>query len=525
MAGLLLLLAAGLFYQLAVQPDVSGISVGPRFLRIIGWTTLQASLSTFLSLFIGTVLAWALSHRTHFPGRSIYIALLSCALVLPTLVVVLGLVSVLGRSGWVSDLSRFIFDKPLTPFIYGLGGILIAHCYFNVSFAARNLLQRFEAIPQTQKKLAVSLGLKSWQRFKLIEYPAISTSLPALATTIFLLCFTSFAIVLTLGGSPKYNTLEVSIYEAIKLDFDLGRALGLALAQLVICGILVACSAGAGSSNTLISTGTTNKSPWRDGVACRSLQTIIISVFGVIFTLPLIAVLFDGLGADFARLANERSFKIAMVTSLFLATVSAILVLMISVSMAITYTTLATTQRLGRFNLSRHLLRILNFSSTLYLAVPSLVLGLGFFLLARRIGGSYGFWAVVALLTANVLMVLPFALATLAPAMVKAANRYDKLVVSLGVSGWSRWQLVESALTRKELAYIASIAFCMSLGDLGVIALFGNNDFMTLPWLLYQKMGSYRTQDAAGIALIMLSLTLFVFLLVPRLLWRNHAKN
>ena len=62
----------------------------------------------------------------------------------------------------------------------------------------------------------------------------------------------------------------------------------------------------------------------------------------------------------------------------------------------------------------------------------------------------------------------------------------------------------------------------MSLGDLGVIALFGNQDFITLPWLLYQKMGSYRTDEAAGIALLMLTITLVVFLLLPLMFANRH---
>lgn len=524
-ASLLLTFAGGLIYQLAIQPDMRELSVGPRFLRTLGWTTLQATASTILSVSIGILLAWALSHQPAFPGRRTYIALLSSALVLPTLVVVLGLVTVLGRSGWLSDVVRLIQGKPLNPFIYGLGGILIAHCYFNVSFAARNILHRFESIPNEQMKLAQSLGLSHWQRFKLIELPAISSAIPTLATTIFLLCFTSFAIVLTLGGTPKFNTLEVSIYEAIKLDFDLGRALGLALAQLSICGILVALNAGFRSSTALISSGEKDRTLRKDNKVTQCLQVFIILLFGSAFILPLLAVAIDGIGADFTRLLTERNFRIAVVTSLAIALSSTFIVLLISISMAVAFTTLATSQRLGDHFLSKIMLRLLSFSSTLYLAVPSLVLGIGFFLIARKIGGAYGLWAVAALLTANTLMVLPFALATLAPAMVKAANRYDKLASSLGVRGWSRWRLIESALLRRELIYIACLAFCMSLGDLGVIALFGSNDFITLPWLLYQKMGSYRTQDAAGIALIMLSLTLIVFLLVPKLLGREHADH
>ena len=41
----------------------------------------------------------------------------------------------------------------------------------------------------------------------------------------------------------------------------------------------------------------------------------------------------------------------------------------------------------------------------------------------------------------------------------------------------------------------------LSLGDLGVIALFGSDAVQTLPYLLLARMGSYRTADAAGLAL------------------------
>ena len=136
----LLVLAIGLLYQLAIQPTGSTLTLGPRFFKTLGWTTLQASLSAALSVTLGILLAWALSHQSTFTGRQIYIALLSSALVLPTLVVVLGLVTVLGRSGWLNSSLQALQLKPFDPFIYGLGGILIAHCYFNVSFAARNIL-------------------------------------------------------------------------------------------------------------------------------------------------------------------------------------------------------------------------------------------------------------------------------------------------------------------------------------------------------------------------------------------------
>ncbi len=530
-AGGFLLLASVLLYQLAAQPDTLSLSLGPRFLKILFWSTVQAGCSTLLSVLLGIVLAWALSHRRRFRGRRLYVAFLSSALVLPTLVVVLGIVTILGRSGWINDTLRWLGHSGFEPFIFGFSGIVIAHVYFNGSYVARTLLSRLESIPAEQHKLTRSIGLNAWQRFKMIELPSIASTLPSVSITIFLLCFTSFSIVLILGGSPKFNTLEVSIFEAIKLDFNLGRALGLALAQLAICAVLIMLGSRFSKGNQLISVPSGKQAAWHDSKMLVAIQNLILFIFAVLFMLPILAIITDGMAADFISLFTNKNFLTALLTSLIIAALSTVLVILASTLLASAFTTLATQQRLGSSRLSQPLLKLLGFSSTLYLAVPSLVLGLGFFLLARRIGGEQNLWAVAALLTSNALMVLPFAVAALAPAMVKSANRYDKLAFSLGLTKWSRWRLIESHLVRPELAYIASLAFCMSLGDLGVIALFGNQDFITLPWLLYQKMGSYRTDEAAGIALVMLAITLAVFLLLPGLFgntkhkshWRQHA--
>ncbi len=521
----LLCLAALLFYQLTALPEFSSLSLGPRFVKTLGWSTLQATLSTLLSLLLGCAVAWALSHQPVFPGRRLLIALLSSAMVLPTLVVVLGLVTVLGRNGWLNQLSEQLFSVRPDTWLYGLGGILIAHCYFNASFSARTLLTRFESIPDEQRKLSQALGLTAWQRFKLMEWPAIATAIPGLATTIFLLCFTSFAIVLILGGSPKFNTLEVSIYEAIKLDFNLGRALGLALAQLAICATLVALNTTIKSFDRSISARSRSLNNFRDTPGNQLLQIIIILLAGCAFLLPLMAIVYDGWSADLAGIIKDPQFIQASLTSITIALISTLAVLLLSMALTVCHTSLSVSHRIGNFALARWAARFISFSATLYLAVPALVLGFGFFLIARQYGGANNYWAATALVTANVLMVLPFALVTLLPASAKAANKYDKLAFSLGVSGYSRWRLIESALLRNELIYVASIAFCMSLGDLGIIALFGSQDFITLPWLLYQKMGAYRTTEAAGIALFMLILTLVVFLLSPKLVKRNYAVN
>ncbi len=50
-----------------------------------------------------------------------------------------------------------------------------------------------------------------------------------------------------------------------------------------------------------------------------------------------------------------------------------------------------------------------------------------------------------------------------------------------------------------------------------MIALFGSDQVQTLPYLLLQRMGSYRTADAAGIALFLGALCLALMFAADRL--------
>lgn len=502
----------------AGQSGFSGIS------HVLLFTLFQAGLSTLVALALGIALAWALSHQRRFPGRGLLVALLSTSMVLPTIVVILGLITVLGRNGWFNQMGE-IFGVGIGGAIYGLAGIVIAHVYMDAPFIARGLLQRLEAVPAEHLKLGRSLGLSAWQRFRIVEWPAMAASLPSFAAIVFLLCFTSFPIVLILGGSPKFNTLEVAIYEAVKLEFDLARAMQLALVQLAVCGGLVMLAAGYRPQDASISSSVPRPA-WPEARPAMIIQALVIGLFAAFFLSPLLAILVDGGAADLAALLNDLGFQRALGASLTVALVSAALTLATALAIALAKRDLASPLRSPQNRLTWFISWLLSFSGTLYLAVPALVMGLGFFLIARALVADTTAVAPIAVIMANVLTALPFALVILVPAAEKAALRFDRQAMSLGLIGLARWRLVEWPLMRAEIGFAAALSFCFSFGDLGVIALFGSRDFTTLPWLLYQKMGSYRTTEAAGIALVLFVAVLAVFVIVPKLFnARRHAET
>jgi len=208
------------------------------------FTLRQAFLSATLSVILAIPLARALARR-RFRGREALTTLLGAPFLLPVIVAILGVIAVWGRSGWISDAMQAMGLGRLD--VYGMPGVLIAHVFFNLPLAARLILQGFSDLPPERWRVAAQLGVEGGALFRLVEWPAIRASAPGAFALVFLVCATSFAVALALGGGPRATTLELAIYEAASYDFDLGRAAKLAGLQVGVCAVaaLVAHAAAA----------------------------------------------------------------------------------------------------------------------------------------------------------------------------------------------------------------------------------------------------------------------------------------
>lgn len=490
----------------AAASQTAGTSANVDILHLLRMTAIQAGLSTILSLIVGLALAWALN-RLRFWGRGLVIGLFASAIVTPGLIVAFGLLTVWGRSGWVNALAHFFGGNVDVP-IFGLGGILAAHVILDGAFAARILLARLDAIPETRLKMGQSLGLSATTRFAVIDWPAIRGTLPGLAAIVFLLAFTSFPIVLLLGGGPANQTLEVAIYSAVRLDFDLNAAVTLALVQVGVCAIIILLSALFAPIPS--SLGPAAGQSWADRPVVRVAQWAILALCLIGFALPLLAVLLGliegGIGALFSRPAFWR----ALGTSLGIAAAAAVLNLILALGLA-----------MGRSATSRLGLRLtLTAPAYTYLAVPAMVLALGFFLLVRAAGIEPQRAGPVVVTIGSALLGLPFAIATLGPPLEAIARGQGRLIRSLGLSGFRQFALIEWPLIGRDIGVALALTFCFSLGDLGVISLFGTPDFTTLPLLLVEAIAAYRSNDAGVIAALMLIATIAAFTALPPLLER-----
>lgn len=483
------------------------LAAEPFFQHILGFSFLQALLSTFMSTILAIPIARAIFYN-RFPGRTLLLKLCSLTLVLPAMVVVFGLSSVYGQQGYVAIVCQW-FGIHYSLSIYGLPGILIAHCFFNLPLASRILLQALEAVPIEQRQLAAQLSLPNSQLFYRIEWPWMKPTLLPTAALIFMLCFTSFTLVLTLGGGPKATTLELAIYQALNYDFDIGRAAMLAIVQLCCClGFLILSLRFSLPLASHPSLQQYRRILGRRLVS-RIADYIWIGLLVLLLIPPLGAVCLDGLSISTFSILFQPTLWQVIATSLLIAVSAGLASVLLTVMLLITSREL----KIAHF---RGAAQLIDISGMLVLSMPGIVLATGVFLLfSASIGVPDNGLAI--LIIGNTLLALPYAHKVLEQPMYQLALHYNWLAQNLGLIGWQRLYLIEWRALRKPCVRALSFVCAFSLGDFGLIALFGNENFRTLPYYLYQQMGAYRTTEAAATALILLLLSLLLSSLIEQL--------
>lgn len=475
-----------------------GVGLGPADWSAVRFTVLQAALSACLASGLAIPVARALARR-RFAGRGALIALMGAPFLLPVVVAVLGLLAVFGREGVLNDGLAAIGLPPVR--VFGLHGVVLAHVFLNLPFAVRMLLLGWQAIPAERYRLAASLGMGPGAQVRHLEVPMLRAVLPGAALVIFLLCLTSFAVALTLAGGPRATTVELAIYQAVRFDFDLPRAAALAGVQFALCAVAVTLTAlvavptafGAGLDRAL-----TLAAPggWR-----RGADAVWVTLAALFLLVPLGAVLLRGVPglADLPVAiwaATARSVGVALASAAL--AVAGALVLALAVARGA---------------------RWIEGAAMLPMAASGLVLGCGLFLIVQPVIRP-DLLALPVTVAVNASLALPFVFRLILPHARALHSDYGRLQRALGLRGWAGLRLVTLPRLRQPLGFGAGVAAALSMGDLGVIALFAG-DNVTLPLLVQRLMASYQMATAAAAALVLVVLSFGLFWVCDR--WGRHA--
>jgi thiamine transport system permease protein len=241
-------------------------------------------------------------------------------------------------------------------------------------------------------------------------------------------------------------------------------------------------------------------------------------VAATIFVLfPLAAVLLAGLVPEALAIWGESRLWAAMLRSLVVAVLAGLSA--VGAALALQYA-IRELNRMGRTGT----IRLLDLSASLVLGLSPLAFGAGLFLLLVDIVGAFR-WSLAPVVLLSAFLALPYAMRLLGPALQQSASQHDRLCAALGVHGWNRWKLVDWPALRPSIGFALALSIALAVGDLASIALFGAPDNETLPLLLYRLIGSYRMDQAAGVALALIVLVALVFTGFERYVGRQHARD
>lgn len=213
--------------------------VNPLNLYFIRFTINQAIISSIITIIIGFPGAYIFA-KYQFPGSRSLKTILTVPFVLPPIVVVLGFVLLLGPNGILNSflMTFFNLQNPPIHLYKTFEGIILVHAFYNVPIVLHLVSSAWTKANVDMEEVATALGSRKFHFFRYVTFPQISSAILASGILTFLYCFTSFAVVLSLGGI-QFKTLEVQIYSLFYYRYDYHQAAALALFQLLITSVLI----------------------------------------------------------------------------------------------------------------------------------------------------------------------------------------------------------------------------------------------------------------------------------------------
>ncbi|MDH3730839.1 MAG: iron ABC transporter permease [Acidimicrobiia bacterium] len=465
---------------------------------VVWFTLWQAVVSTVLTLVVALPGTYVAS-RFEFRGRAFFRAAVTVPFMLPTLVVAMAFLALFGPGG----ATGLRLD--------GTAAIIIAaHVFFNYAVVVRIVGGLWQHLDPTLGDAARALSASPWQAFRRVTLPLLAPALAAASSIVFLFSFTSFGVVLLLGG-PGLATIEVEIYRQTTAFLNLGAAATLALVQLVgVTAILFAYSRFQEHTahRMRLAPGTsTARVPTTPGE--RWLVRLTLASAAVLLGGPLVVLVTKSLrpGGEWSLSGYAELFETpralavppaeAVANSLLFAGVTVLIAVVIGLSAA----SVIASRRLAWFDVLL----------MLPLGTSAVTVGLGFLVALD--------WPIdlrtspVLIPIAHSLVAIPFVVRAAVPVLRSVDQRLREAAANLGAPPAQVWRTVDLPLVSRAALLGAGLAAAVSLGEFGATAFIARPDYPTVPIAIFRLLaipGSSNLAAAFALSTVLMALTTVV---------------
>lgn len=496
-------------WQALTSPTVAGA------LRFTVW---QASLSTVLTLAVGLPAAYAL-HRFAFRGRRALTALVMVPFVLPTVVVGSAFLALLGPTSPLNRAAAALLGEaaPVLDLRRTVTAIVLAHVFFNVAVVVRTVGAAWANLDPRIEDAARAAGASRLRAAWEVSVPLAAPAIGAATAIVFLFTFTSFGVVVLLGG-PGVATLEVEIHRATTQLLDLRLAAVLALVQLTaVVGALAAYGRLQRRSvaRPLRAAETALRPPRTRGERWFVRGTVTALVVALA-TPPLVLVerslaVGDGYGlGHYTGLATqargtvlEVSPALAVRNSVGFALAAAAIACLIG-----TCTAVGVTGRDGRGT------RVLDRALMVPLGTSAVTVGFGFLL-------ALGSWRSQPIIVpvAQALIATPFVVRALVPAIEGIDPRLRDAAASLGAGRSRVWREIDLPIVARTGLVAFGFAFAIAVGEFGATLFVARADLPTVPVAIFRALGrpgAANFGQAMALSTLLMAITGAAMLLIDR---------
>jgi len=463
------------------------------YARVLWFTTWQAALSTLLTLALALPGAWFFA-RYEFKGKALLQSLTTVPFVLPTVVTAAAFRALLGNGGLVNRLlaALDIGSGPVIRLEQTVTFFLLAHIFYNYTVILRIVGGFWSRLPRNLGEAAQMLGASRTQVFFRITLPLLGPAILAASLLVFIFCFTSFGVILILGG-PRLATVEVEIYRQAVHIFNLPLAAALSLTQIVFTFCLMSLYTWL-EGRTAVSI---MPEPIRG--TRRQARTRVEKMVAVASILFLVLLLGTPLAALFASsLITENGLALTYYLALLENSIQSILyvppltALMNSLGFALGATLIALALGgLAAAFLSRpkHKKRAwLDPFFMLPLSTSAVTLGFGFIIALDEPPLNLRASIVLPAL-AHALVAFPFVIRSLLPAWRSIPQSLREAAAVLGAAPLTVWKHVDWPILSRALMVAAVFAFAISMGEFGATVFVARPQTPTLPLAIYRFLG------------------------------------
>ena len=494
----------------------------PYFGRALWFTTWQATLSTAVTLALGMPAAFVFA-RYRFRGKTVLRALTTIPFVLPAMVVAAAFTALLGSRGWLNSLLMDWFEMARAPvrLQQTIWLILLAHAFYNTTVVVRIVGGFWSNLDPRLSEAARVLGGNRARVFFEITLPLLLPAVAAAGLLIFLFCFTSFGVILILGG-PRFATLEVEIYRQAVALFRLPEASAIALAQIVLTFVVMAIYTRAQARSSLPLNMRPAAATEVPPTTPASKLFVALTVAGLLLFLvsPLVSLALRSLAGGDDPLRYFRELFVNRTNSLFyvppgLAIRNSVFFALITTALALTIGTVtAVLMSRGRARGAALLEPLV----LLPLGTSAVTLGFGYLLTMGQPPLNLRASPVLVPI-AHTLVAFPFVVRTLLPVMRGINPDWREAAAVLGASPWTAWREVDLPIVGRALLVAALFAFTTSMGEFGATLLIARPEFPTMPLVIYRLLGqpgALNYGQAMAMSTMLMLVCAVAFVLIER---------